>query len=95
MMTNEFNCDVEIVIRGRAGAGKSHVGAIVGKALRDHGVSVTVSCGELDTLGELGRIWARVLDGVHAGEGSKASIREVRVSKGAQLHNPGTEGLVL
>lgn len=94
-MSREFNCNVEIVVRGRPGAGKSHVAAIIGKALHDCGVSVTVSCGELDTLGDLGKIWARVIEGVRAAESSKASIREVRISKDTQLHHPGTEGLVL
>jgi hypothetical protein len=92
---SDFHCDVEIVIRGRPGAGKSHVGAIIGRALQDRGVSVTICGGELDTLGELGKIMVRVMDGVEATEGSKASIREERVDKGTKLHNPGPEGLVL
>lgn len=92
---SEFSCNVEIVVRGRPGAGKSHVGAIIGQALRERGVSVTMGCSESDTLGGLGEIMVRVIDGVQATEDSKASIREERISKGAKLHHPGAEGLVI
>lgn len=74
---NEFKCDVDIVVRGRTGSGKSHVAALISRMLEELGVRIKIEDSDPDAE----RTLERIREGIKAMDGSRALIRQQSIGK--------------